>query len=52
MARAMRHALAAGYWASGAGRIARRRYANASSPLTGTINAASSPAAAAGIAGE
>jgi thiazole synthase len=51
MARAMRHALAAGYWASGAGRIARRRYANASSPLAGTI-APAAPAAAAGIAGE
>jgi thiazole synthase len=50
MARAMRHALAAGYWASGAGRIAKRRYANASSPLAGTI--APAPAAAAGIAGE
>ena len=37
MARAMRHALEAGYWASGAGRIARRRYANASSPTKGLI---------------
>lgn len=37
MARAMRYALEAGYWASGAGRIAKRRYANASSPTTGLI---------------
>jgi thiazole synthase len=37
MARAMRHALEAGYWASGAGRIAKKRYANASSPLSGLI---------------
>jgi thiazole synthase len=40
MARAMRHALEAGYWASGAGRIARRRYANASSPVVGVIGSA------------
>jgi thiazole synthase len=40
MARAMRHALEAGYWAAGAGRIARRRYANASSPTTGLIGSA------------
>src|SRR3954470_24887249 len=40
MARAMRHALEAGYWAAGAGRIARRRYANASSPTTGLIASA------------
>ncbi len=46
MARAMRHALEAGYWAYGAGRIARRRYANASSPTTGLI------AASHGIPGE
>jgi thiazole synthase len=50
MARAMRHALAAGYWAAGAGRIARRRYANASSPVAGTI--AATPPAAAGVPGE
>lgn len=37
MARAMRHALEAGYWATGAGRIPRRRYANASSPMEGRI---------------
>jgi thiazole synthase len=37
MARAMRHALEAGYWAAGAGRIAKRRYANASSPTSGLI---------------
>lgn len=37
MARAMRHALEAGYWAAGAGRIGRKRYANASSPTTGLI---------------
>jgi len=30
MARAMRHALEAGFWAGGAGRIPRKRYANAS----------------------
>lgn len=48
MARAMRHALEAGYWAAGAGRIARRRYANASSPLTGLI----APASLHGIPGE
>jgi thiazole synthase len=55
MARAMRHALAAGYWAAGAGRIAKRRYANASSPVTGLIapQSATKPhAAGAGIAGE
>jgi thiazole synthase len=39
MARAMKHALEAGYWASGAGRIAKRRYANASSPTSGLIAA-------------
>jgi thiazole synthase len=38
MARAMRHALEAGWWASRAGRIPRKRYANASSPLTGLID--------------
>jgi thiazole synthase len=48
MARAMRHALEAGYWASGAGRIAKKRYANASSPTTGLIAASGSE----GIAGE
>ncbi len=37
MARAMRHALEAGWWAAGAGRIAKRRYANASSPTSGLI---------------
>jgi thiazole synthase len=37
MARAMRHAREAGDWAAGAGRIDRRRYANASSPLGGMI---------------
>ncbi|MBA2480784.1 MAG: thiazole synthase [Planctomycetes bacterium] len=40
MARAMRHALEAGYWAAGAGRIGRKRYANASSPVTGLIASA------------
>lgn len=50
MARAMRHALEAGYWASGAGRIERRRYANASSPLGGLI--ASAEAGGRGIPGE
>jgi thiazole synthase len=37
MARAMRHALEAGWWAAGAGRIAKKRYATASSPTTGLI---------------
>ncbi len=37
MARAMRHALEAGWWAASAGRIAKRRYANASSPVGGLI---------------
>jgi thiazole synthase len=37
MARAMRHGLEAGWWAARAGRIPRRRYANASSPTTGLI---------------
>jgi thiazole synthase len=49
MARAMRHALEAGFWAAGAGRIARKRYASASSPLSGLI--AATPAAG-GIPGE
>jgi thiazole synthase len=49
MARAMRHALEAGFWASGAGRIPRKRYATASSPLGGLI--AATPAAG-GIPGE
>jgi thiazole synthase len=39
MARAMKHALEAGYWAAGAGRIGMKRYANASSPTTGLIAA-------------
>ena len=38
MARAMRHALAAGYLGARAGRIARKRYATASSPMEGTIS--------------
>ncbi|HYE04047.1 MAG TPA: thiazole synthase [Planctomycetota bacterium] len=46
MARAMRHALEAGWWAAGAGRIAKRRYANASSPTSGLI------AAGGGVPGE
>jgi len=37
MARAMRHALDAGYWAARAGRIGMKRYANASSPVEGLI---------------
>jgi thiazole synthase ThiGH ThiG subunit len=48
MARAMRHALEAGWWAAGAGRIERKRYATASSPLGGLI----ASAAAHGIPGE
>ena len=46
MARAMRHALEAGYWAAGAGRIPRKRYANASSPMQDMITSDS------GIPGE
>lgn len=46
MARAMRHALEAGYWAVGAGRIGIKRYANASSPMQGLITSPS------GIPGE
>ena len=38
MARAMRHALEAGWWAARAGRIGKCRYANASSPITGLIS--------------
>lgn len=49
MARAMRHALEAGYWAAGAGRIGKKRYANASSPTVGLITASH---AAQGIPGE
>jgi len=49
MAHAMRHALAAGYWAAGAGRIPRKRYANASSPMEGLIT---SPSGTAGVPGE
>ena len=41
MAEAMKHAVAAGRLAWLAGRIPKRRYASASSPLTGTIHAAS-----------
>jgi thiazole synthase len=41
MAEAMRHAIEAGRLAYRAGRIARRRYASASSPIEGTIHAAS-----------
>ncbi len=37
MARAMRHALEAGYWAFRAGRIPRKLYASASSPMEGRI---------------
>jgi thiazole synthase len=39
MAEAMRHAVAAGRLAWLAGRMPRRRYASASSPLSGTIHA-------------
>ena len=49
MARAMRHALEAGWWAARAGRIGKRRYANASSPTGGLIHASH---AAQGIPGE
>jgi thiazole synthase len=51
MARAMRHALEAGFWAANAGRIPRKRYANASSPTGGLIQASATPAAQ-GIPGE
>ncbi len=40
MATAMRHALDAGYWAFRAGRIPRKLYASASSPVEGVIAAA------------
>jgi thiazole synthase len=50
MARAMRHALEAGWWAAGAGRIGMKRYANASSPVTGLI--ASAAGAHGGVPGE
>lgn len=53
MARAMRHALAAGWWAARAGRIGKKRYANASSPLTGLIAAGAAVSREAqGIPGE
>ncbi len=39
MARAMRHALDAGWYAAGAGRIPKKLYANASSPVEGVIAA-------------
>jgi thiazole synthase len=53
MAHAMRHALISGYWASGAGRIAKRRYANASSPTTGLISGqGQGPSAKSAIPGE
>ncbi len=52
MARAMRHALDAGWWAARAGRIARRRYAHASSPVSGLIAPAAASRAAQGIPGE
>ena len=39
MARAMRHAIEAGYLARGAGRIPRKLYATASSPVEGVIGA-------------
>ena len=52
MARAMRHALEAGWWAARAGRIARKRYATASSPLGGLIAPAAASHAAQGIPGE
>ena len=48
MARAMRHALEAGYWAAGAGRIGKKRYANASSPTSGLIAASGSAASGTG----
>jgi len=38
MARAMKQGLEAGYWAARAGRIPRRKYATASSPLDGMID--------------
>lgn len=41
MARAMYHALEAGYWAASAGRIPMKRYANASSPMEGLHHSSS-----------
>ena len=41
MARAMRHGLEAGYWAAQAGRIPKKRYANASSPMEGLLHTSS-----------
>ena len=38
MATAMRHALLAGYFAAHAGRIPKKRYANASSPMSGLLH--------------
>lgn len=52
MARAMRHALEAGYWAARAGRIGMRRYANASSPMAGLITSPSGLVEDGGIPGE
>jgi len=52
MAHAMRHALAAGYWAARAGRIPRKRYATASSPVTGLIAPTTASREAQGIPGE
>jgi thiazole synthase len=43
MAHAMRHAIEAGWLAAGAGRIPRKLYASASSPLEGAIAPASKP---------
>jgi thiazole synthase len=45
MATAMRHAVAAGRLAAGAGRIPARRHAVASSPMAGRIDAAEDPSA-------
>ena len=53
MARAMKHGLEAGYWAANAGRIGKKRYANASSPMEGIIGGTSAEAIAAeGVPGE
>ncbi|NRA39343.1 MAG: thiazole synthase [Planctomycetes bacterium] len=53
MARAKKHGLEAGYWAANAGRIGKKRYANASSPMEGIIGGTSAEAIAAeGVPGE
>ena len=52
MARAMRHAIEAGYLARGAGRIPRKLYATASSPIEGVIGAGGAVGAVGAIGAE